>query len=301
MGRRIVWVLIVTTVLVSGLGAWVTLRAREEEPAWGRHEHREIGPIAARAGGRKPVPLAPRLRLQQAREMLFAELQPVKLTNCEFERFGEPHDGGYILCANLLTAVRAGYSYGISGYDQWGCDVSRRLGVPVHQYDCFNLKQPICAGGRTVFHGECVAGEPATIDGRAFDTPEGQFEKNGDGRKRVVVKMDVEGAEWDTLLRTPAPVLRRIDQLTIEMHGVREEDRVLETVMKLKEFFYVANLHFNNFSCQADIPPFPAAAYEVLFVSKRIAVRGGSGPAGAPQALMTANNPGWKDCQTLSR
>jgi hypothetical protein len=48
-------------------------------------------------------PLAQRMRVQQAREGLFAELQPVKLANCELARFGEPNDGGYLACRNLLT------------------------------------------------------------------------------------------------------------------------------------------------------------------------------------------------------
>jgi hypothetical protein len=41
----------------------------------------------------------------------------------------------------------------------WGCDVSRGLSVPVHQYDCFNLQRPTCASGQTVFHEECVGTE----------------------------------------------------------------------------------------------------------------------------------------------
>src|SRR6185436_7159902 len=49
-----------------------------------------------------------------ARAELFKLLQPVAVTNCELERFGEPHDGGYLMCGNLLSAVQAGYSYGIS-------------------------------------------------------------------------------------------------------------------------------------------------------------------------------------------
>ena len=238
-------------------------------------------------------------QLTQARSDLFAELQPVRLANCQFERFGESNDGGYLLCANLLASVRSAYSYGISGYDQWGCDVSRRLAVPVHEYDCFNLTRPLCPGGQPVFHEECVGGETATTDGRLFDTVERQFAKNGDAGKQLVVKMDVEGAEWDSLLQTPDAVLQRIDQLAIELHGVDQPERFLGIVRKLKQFFYVANVHFNNFSCSGGIAPFPAWAYELLFVSKRLAVLGGSGPAGAPPGLTTPNNPAWNDCQSL--
>ena len=88
-------------------------------------------------------------RAEQARQVLFEEIQPVKLSNCQLERFGEPNDGGYLLCANLLGDVKSAYSYGISGYDQWGCDVSTRLRVRVHQYDCFNLTRPSMLEGET--------------------------------------------------------------------------------------------------------------------------------------------------------
>src|SRR4051812_48140197 len=67
------------------------------------------------------------------RRSLFELLQPVELTNCRLARFGEANDGGYLMCANLLGDVEAGYSYGISGYDKWGCDISTTLKVRLHQ------------------------------------------------------------------------------------------------------------------------------------------------------------------------
>jgi len=241
-----------------------------------------------------------RQHAEEGRARLLAELTPVKLANCEFKRFGEVNDGGYLLCANLLGGAQSAYSYGISGYDQWGCDVSTRLSVPVHEYDCFNLDHPVCPTGKPVFHGECVAGARATLEGRLFDTPENQFLKNGDTGKRVVVKMDVEGAEWETFEKASDAVLQRIDQLTIEMHGVSEPERFIAVVSRLKQFFYVASLHMNNFACLMGVAPFPAEVYEALFVSKRLAVPGGSGPGGAPAALLTRNNPTWSDCQSLA-
>jgi len=241
-----------------------------------------------------------RLRVEHGRQHLYDAVQPVKLANCDFKRFGEANDGGYLLCANLLGSVKSAYSYGISGYDQWGCDVSRELSVPVHQYDCFNLQRPACAGGQTVFHEECVGTEAGRIDGRLFDSVEHQVTKNGDDGKPLVVKMDVEGAEWDSLLQAKDAVFERIDQLTIELHGIDDFDRFADVVDKLKRFFYVANLHYNNFTCQEGIAPFPANVYEVLFVSKRLARPGGPGRGGAPAGVTAPNNPKWKDCQSLA-
>jgi hypothetical protein len=233
----------------------------------------------------------------KVRRSLLAELQPIRLSNCELQRFGEANDGGYLLCGNLLAGVGAGYSYGISGYDGWGCEISRRLNVTVHEYDCFDLTVPACHGGNTVFHGECVADKPFTDkDRRVFDSPERQFRKNGDAAKHLVMKIDVEGAEWDTFIAAPDHVLEQIDQLAVEFHGSGEE-RFADAIRKLKRFFYVANLHFNNYSCDEKYAPFPAWAYEVLFVSKRLGKPDSSGVRADSSPLNTPNNPNVPDCQ----
>lgn len=259
-------------------------------------------------------------RQERIRETLFAELQPVPLVNCRFERFGEPHDGGYALCANLLDSAASAYSYGISGYDGWGCDVSRALGVQVHEYDCFDLRRPACPGGRAVFHAECVGpARSVDADGRVFASVADQIDANRDTGRHLVVKMDVEGAEWDSLPSVPDAVLQRIDQLVVEFHTAPEpprhalvrrlrldrpatpstrmfEQRDLDVIRRLERFFLVAHVHFNNFSCDTSIRPFPSWAYEVLFVNKAIGVVGEPPPdqAAAPDA---PNNPGAADCQ----
>jgi hypothetical protein len=153
-----------------------------------------VGVFVTRA---RPKPHAkPRVVLthkEQALQLLFAEIHPVKLANCQLERLGEPHDGGYLLCGNLLGEVRSAYSYGISGYDRWGCDVSRKLGVQVHEYDCFNRTRPSCPNGRLTFHGECIGNTRRIEDGRPFNTLKNQVRKNGDAGRHLVLKMDVEG------------------------------------------------------------------------------------------------------------
>ena len=249
---------------------------------------------------RKDTRDRPKSYEEQVRRSLFALLQPVTLTNCTIERFGEVNDGGYLVCANLLGSVQAGYSYGISGYDQWGCDVSRKLEVRVHEYDCFDLREPSCPDGDLSFHAECVGTAAGPIDGRPFDTLARQIARNGDDGKRLVVKVDVEGAEWDSFLLTPDSVFEHIDQLVVEFHGVGD-DRFPAAVEILKRFFYVAHVHFNNYSCDADLAPFPAAAYEVLFVNKRVGVVDGSQGEWGPHALDAPNKPGAPDCQVTAK
>lgn len=234
---------------------------------------------------------------RQVRSQLFDELRPVALANCTLERFGEPFDGGYLMCGNLLEGAGAAYSYGISGYDGWGCDVAARLSATTHQYDCFNLQRPSCTKGTTVFHPLCIAGE-ASVDkeGRTFQSLEQHLADNGDAARRVLVKMDVEGAEWESLLRTPDAVLQRIDQLVIELHGI-DEPRYLDVVRKLKGTFFVTHLHANNYTCSEEAAPFPAWVYEVLLVNKRLGrVVEGAPPPKLPHVLDSPNIPLRPNC-----
>ena len=233
----------------------------------------------------------------QVRYQLFDELRPVALANCTLERFGEEFDGGYLMCGNLLEGARSAYSYGISGYDGWGCDIAARLSATTHQYDCFNVQQPTCSKGTTIFHPLCIAGE-ARVDneGRIFQSLEQQLADNGDATGRVIVKMDVEGAEWESLLRTPDAVLQRIDQLVIELHGI-DEPLYLDVVRKLKGTFFVTHVHANNHTCSEKAAPFPAWVYEVLLVNKRLGrVAEGAPPPKLPHALDSPNGPLRPNC-----
>jgi hypothetical protein len=227
---------------------------------------------------RQPPPTLPADVITARREM-FNALRPVTISNCALERIGERNDGAYLMCGNLLDRVQSGYSYGIGGHDAWGCEISNRTGAAVHQYDCFDPYRPWCWRGDTVFHDECVGGTTETIEGRPFDTVPNQVAENGDAGKRIVLKMDVEGAEWDSILAMPDDMLARVDQISVEFHwredqalGWVHDPRYLAAVRHLKRFFEVAHIHFNNMTCVGNLAPFPAHAFEVLFVSKELAV-----------------------------
>lgn len=231
------------------------------------------------------------------RQALLDELQPVALSNCRLARFGSPYDGGYLMCENLIDGLETAYSYGVGPNDDWGCDVSRRYQVPVHQYDCFDPARPACDGGTFVFHDACIADRPFVRESRVFDTLQNQIAANGDTGRRMIVKIDVEGAEWDSLLATPDEVLDAIDQMPMELHGA-DGRRFLEGVRKLKRTFFVVNVHFNNWSCNEELEPMPAWAYQVLLVNKRLGQVDGSVEPPAPSSPLNAPDfPDSPDCQ----
>src|SRR4051794_19885626 len=137
---------------------------------------------------------------RELRKAVLAELRPVALKNCTLKRFGSANDGGYLMCENLIEPIDSAYSYGVGINDDWGCEVSRRFHVPVHEYDCFDPARPACDGGKFVFHNECVGDRTEYRKSRLFDTLENQIRRNDDAGRHVIVKMDIEGGEWESLV-----------------------------------------------------------------------------------------------------
>jgi hypothetical protein len=147
-----------------------------------------------------------------------------------------------------------------------------------------------------MFHEECVGPKRETIDGRVFDTVDAQIARNGDTGKRVIMKMDVEGAEWPSLLAMSDAALQHIDQLSVEFHGV-DEGHYAATMAHLARVFHVVNIHYNNWTCSPDVTPFQATAFEVLFVNKTLGVVEPGGTPAIPNPLDSPNNWMRPDCQ----
>jgi hypothetical protein len=253
--------------------------------------------VFAAAGGILIADLVHRVAGRKLREAILAELQPVTLKNCTFKRFGSANDGGYLMCENLIEPLDAGYSYGVGTNDDWGCEMSRGFHVSVHEYDCFDPARPTCHDGRFVFHNECVGDQTGYRDSRFFDTLQNQISKNGDTGRRVIIKMDIEGGEWESLLAAPDELLASIPQLAMEMHGF-DDPKIVEVLRKLKRNFYLVNLHFNNWSCTSKAAPLPAWAYQVLWVNKRIGIVDPTAAVPAPMSSLNApDSPTWPDCQ----
>jgi len=242
-----------------------------------------------------------RAEQRRLRESILAELQPVALKNCTFHRFGSANDGGYLMCENLVEPIDVAYSYGIGSNADWDCEVSRRYHITVNQYDCFDPARPTCDGGTFVFHNECIGNRTEQRGSRFFDTLENQIRKNGDTGQRLIIKMDIEGAEWDALLATSDELLATIPQIAMEMHSYNDP-KILEVLRKLKRNFYLVNLHFNNWSCTSKAAPLTAWAYQTHWVNKRMGVIDPTAPVPAPMSPLNApDSPTWPDCQLSTK
>jgi hypothetical protein len=234
---------------------------------------------------------------QRHKKILKDYLSPVKLEKCTFKRFGEKNDGGYLMCEEHLNQAIGAYSYGISGYDGWGCQIAQELGIVNHQYDPFDTKKPICSA-QTEFHAEGIADHQfQDSEDRKFDSLESHITSNGHLGKALILKMDVEGAEWKSLLATNDIVLGQFSQIVIEIHDVYDENNfnLIEPFLKkMANLFHVAHVHSNNCCCVIG-GPFPSGVLEVTYVNKR-QFRSLPGKSQVPRALNSRNIEQYEDC-----
>ena len=118
------------------------------------------------------------------------------------------------------------------------------------------------------------------------DTIENQINENGDTGKRLLLQMDVEGAEWDTLIHTPNSVLGLFDQIVIEVHGLASDvskpldggelyevvmDKKIKVLRKINALFYLYHVHANTEGGLYYIDWFKVPdVLELTFVNKKV-------------------------------
>ena len=153
-----------------------------------------------------------------------------------------------------------------------------------------------------MFHDECVGPRRETLDDQPFDTVAAQIARNGDTGNALLVKMDVEGAEWESLLAAPDAVLDTFVQVPLELHlRHAHESQFLTLVRRLKDKFYLVNLQFNNYAvaCTGEDEPLPSRAFQTLWVNKRVAVLDADAPSPTPpSALNTPDDPKAPPCRS---
>jgi len=201
----------------------------------------------------------------------------------KYERFGEDNDGGYAMCADGLDkGLVAAYSYGINGFDGWGNAIASRLHIPLEEFDCTNAKQPVmCKTCVRHFHNQCILSNNGDAEATA-DAIRGSTEGEGDAAKEgatsshvtkdsfktltqmleesgnanakersLLLKIDVESAEWTIFAEEPLANLKKFRQIVVEYHWIHEQQKheLYDKAVKKIEAagFSVTHMHGNNY------------------------------------------------------
>jgi len=184
-------------------------------------------------------------------------------------RVGSIHDGGYVL-ANLFSEKQIVISLGIGNNSDFEMAISRF----VSKVFCFdgsieNLPQENC---RLEFEKKHVNKKVTKSSTSLTNILQG-IKVN-----HLILKIDIEGAEWEVLESTPQSDLLRFDQIVGEFHGftankssqtdLKKKVQILE---KLLKNFEIINVHPNNWGSYRIIKGTPVPdVIELTFINKNL-------------------------------
>ena len=175
-------------------------------------------------------------------------LKIYKMTDYSLIRLGSQDcDGGYIM-ADSFAEHGIAYSFGISNDVSWDSAIAD-CGYKIFMYDNTIDKLPY-EREEFLFFKEGISGMDK-ID-EPLKTLSYYIDKNGHSHeKNMILKMDVEGAEWSFLETVDYDILNQFNQIIIEFHGFiqsENSDKKIKALEKLNKTHNLIHLHGNNTS-----------------------------------------------------
>ena len=160
-------------------------------------------------------------------------------------RIGRAHDGGYVML-EPLSGTEIAYSIGISDDVSWDLEMAAR-GYQLFQYDhtiqALPEEDPHFHWKKLGLGGE-DHGDIRTLE--TLMTENGHMDMAG-----MVLKIDIEGSEWETINSCSKELLEKFDQIVLEMHDLavpQDKQAVISALRRLHETHFAVHVHGNNYN-----------------------------------------------------
>ncbi|WP_395630427.1 discoidin domain-containing protein [Aquidulcibacter sp.] len=199
-------------------------------------------------------------------------LTPVTVTNLEKVRVGNPSgDGGYVLL-DMFKAMTQAFSYGISDDATFEEDFADR-GMTIAMFD-HRIDQLPSHHERFVFVRLGLAGSTSD-DGML--APLSHQLKHLPSSESMLLKVDIEGWEWDWLKSESVSALSKFSQMAFELHDLQKladpawRENFCSCMEKLLENHVIFHVHANNHRAPVLIEGIKVApVLEVALVKKSL-------------------------------
>ena len=175
-------------------------------------------------------------------------LAPKEVVGGTLARIGDDFDGGYVMLDNNLESAVA-YSLGIGDEISWDLALANR-NAEVFQFDHTIPKFPL---NHPRFHSFHIRISDAPGEGENVRTIDELLdEHNHRGRSDMILKIDIEGAEWFVFQMLSSTTLAHFSQILVEFHGMQDMSKIsifnrrLGVLAKLNLTHQVVHVHANN-------------------------------------------------------
>jgi len=176
-------------------------------------------------------------------------LSPMDVIGGRYVRVGCDGDGGYVMLDDFTSKqIDAAYSFGIGGNVSWDESMAER-GIDVFMYD-HSISEPPKHNEKFHFFELGLTGHHK---GENLGTLASVVAQNGHaGNTNLILKMDIEGCEWDVFDESDPELLNQFSQIVLEFHGLSEhveaDDHVKQIgiLEKLNKSHQVVHVHANS-------------------------------------------------------
>ena len=185
-----------------------------------------------------------------------------------YTRVGSSADGGYVMVDDLDKISKV-YSIGIGddiSFDSFFSDKKTN----VYMYDHTIEDIPV--------HNEFLHWWPIGVCGEknSFDNmktlDEIIHDNCHDNEKGMILKMDIEGYEWEVLKNISCETLNAFDQIVMELHGMHNlghKDKIVQGIENINKTHQLVHVHANNWGAVVNIDGWILPdLLEVTFVNK---------------------------------
>jgi hypothetical protein len=173
-------------------------------------------------------------------------LKPYRARRHDKVRVGRAGDGGYVQLDDLANLDTA-FSFGINDEVSWDVAMADR-GLTIYQFD-HTVDAPLPHDERMIFAKKMIATDRGP-DRETLEDLVAQHDKGAE-RPNLLLKMDIECAEWRVFQETSGTALGRFSQIVCELHAFQnlwEEGwrrGVRDALEKLNEQYAVVHIHGN--------------------------------------------------------
>jgi hypothetical protein len=184
------------------------------------------------------------------------------------KRFGSKNDGGYVIYSDIDRETSV-ISCGIGNNASFDFQISTEV-KDVYMYDhtIANVKNL-----KSNMHFFEIGVDAESWD-KYISIPE-IIEKNK--IQKSILKIDIEGMEWNILDSLEEHVLEKFDQIIVEFHNLfditslEKSKLYFRVISKLAAYFSIINIHPNNWSESRIICGLPFSdTLELTFLNKNI-------------------------------
>jgi FkbM family methyltransferase len=185
-------------------------------------------------------------KVVQNRVISFLELiKDSTIMNCEIKRFGSANDGGYILYPGIDPETSL-ISCGIGDNASFDFEIAAKV-KNIYMYD-HTIIEVVDLKPNMYFFKKGVSSQTTN----SFTTIIDIIESNKIGKS--ILKLDIEGMEWEIIDSLDIDTLIKFDQIIIEFHDLFQIalkhncELYFRVLKKLTEYFTIINVHPNNWS-----------------------------------------------------